>query len=104
MGKIKKIKWTEDGHSSFEDVIQYIAKDSPYYAGVFAEKILASIEKLKDFPESGRIVPEYNNPEIREIIYKSYRIVYKIVEDAIFVVLVVHGSRDLEALLQFDIS
>jgi plasmid stabilization system protein ParE len=104
MDKIRKIEWTDDGYSSFEEVIQYIAKDSPYYAGIVAEKILLAIEKLMDFPEIGRVVPEYNNPRIREIIYKNYRIVYKLVEDVIFVVLVVHGSRDLEALLQFDIG
>ena len=99
MDKIKKIKWTKDGYSSFEEVIQYIAKDSPYYARTFAKKILSSIEKLTDFPEIGRVVPEYNNPKIREIIYQNYRIVYKTVEDMIFVVLVVHGSRNLEAIL-----
>ena len=99
MAKIKKIAWTEDGSSSFEEVIEYIAKDSPYYAGITAEKIFSSIERLEDSPGICRIVPEYNNPNIREIIYKSYRIVYKIVEDTIFVVLVVHGARDLKALL-----
>ena len=56
--------------SDFKEVIEYIAKASPYYAGITAEKILSSIERLEDSPGIGIIVPEYNNPNIREIIYK----------------------------------
>ncbi len=94
-----KIRWTEDGSNSFEDIVDYISLDSPYYAGVFAKKIFESIEKLKEYPEIGRVVPEYNTPQIRELIYQNYRIVYKIVEDTVFIALVIHGSKKLENLL-----
>lgn len=67
----------------------------PYYGGGFAKGILACIEKLTDFPLAGRIVPEYNNPVLRELIYQNYRIVYKIGIKEVFVVLVIHGSREL---------
>jgi addiction module RelE/StbE family toxin len=96
MDKIAKILWTENGSNSFEEIVQYIAKDSPHYAGNFAKKILSSIENLEHFPEIGRIVPEYNRPDLREIIYQNYRIVYKIVGDAIYIALVVHGCRNIQ--------
>lgn len=99
MDKIEKILWTEDGYSSFDEVVQYIAKDSPYYASNFAKKITSTIEILKDFPEIGRIVPEYNKPDLRELIYQNYRIVYRIVNDAIYIVLVIHGARNLTDIL-----
>lgn len=95
MDSVEKVVWTEDGIKSFENVIQYISGDSYHYAANFARKILFSIERLIDFPRSGRIVPEYNIPEIREIIYQNYRIVYKIGKQAIYIVLVIHGSREL---------
>ncbi len=95
MDKIEKIVWTEDGISSLEDVAGYIAKDSPYYASNFIKKILYSIEKLTNFPQVGRIVPEYNDPTIRELIYQNYRIVYKIKSRVIYIALVVHGFKKL---------
>lgn len=99
MDSVEKIIWTEDGIKSFENVIQYISGDSCYYAANFAKRILFSIERLNDFPYSGRIVPEYNIPEIREIIYQNYRIVYKIGKQAIYIVLVIHGSHELPVVI-----
>jgi plasmid stabilization system protein ParE len=95
MDKIEKIIWTQDGIDSLEDIILYIAKDSVYYASNFAKNILTRIENLMKFPYSGRIVPEYSNPAIREIIYQNYRIVYKIEKKTIFLALVTHGSQTL---------
>ncbi|MBI4650302.1 type II toxin-antitoxin system RelE/ParE family toxin [Candidatus Desantisbacteria bacterium] len=99
MDKIEKLIWTEDGIKSFEDVIQYISYDSPYYASDFAKKILLSIEKLNTFPQIGRLVPEYSNPDIRELIYQNYRIVYKINKNVIYLVLVIHGSHELPKII-----
>ena len=70
----------------------------------YKDQKLMSAAELKEIGNPGEVEKNVLGKEIREIIYKSYRIVYKIVEDMIFVVLVVHGSRDLEALLQFDIG
>jgi plasmid stabilization system protein ParE len=97
--KIEKIIWAEDGIKSFEDTIHYIAKDSPYYASSFANKILFSIEKLTWYPNIGRIVPEYNIPSIRELIYQNYRIVYKIDNKAVYILLVIHGTHGLPEII-----
>ena len=97
MAKIKKLIWTKDGIKSFEEVIQYISKDSFYYASNFAKKVLFYIEKLKHFPNIGRIVPEYNEPDIRELIYQNYRIVYKVDRKIVYVLLVIHGTRELQS-------
>lgn len=95
MAQIKRLIWTYDGIESFEGVIQYIAEDSTYYASNFAKNILQAIERLETFPHMGRIVPEYNNPDIRELIYQNYRIVYKIEKKAVYLALVIHGSKEL---------
>ena len=99
MDKIERIIWTEDGIKSFEDIVQYISIDSEYYASNFARKLLLVIERLEIFPRSGRIVPEYNNPDIRELIYQNYRVVYKISNKAVYVVLVIHGTKQLPEII-----
>jgi len=68
MDEVEKVIWTDDAIKSLEDIVDYIAEDSPYYASCFAKNILVCIEKVTDFPLIGRIVPEYDIPEIREII------------------------------------
>lgn len=98
MDKIKKILWSNLGLSSLNDIISYIAKDSDLYASNFAKRMLERIEILKTFPQIGRVVPEYNNPRIREIIYQNYRVVYKINDDLIIIVYIGHGARELPSL------
>ncbi|ODS36499.1 hypothetical protein BEH94_11280 [Candidatus Altiarchaeales archaeon WOR_SM1_SCG] len=99
MDKIEKIIWTDDGINSFEDIVRYISMDSEYYASNFAKKVLLSIETLKIFPRIGRVVPEYNNPNIREIIYQNYRIVYKLSDKAVYIVLIIHGAKNLPKII-----
>ncbi|MGH8525589.1 MAG: type II toxin-antitoxin system RelE/ParE family toxin [Gammaproteobacteria bacterium] len=54
-----------------------MAADSPLYADLVVRRLVAAVDRLRTFPESGRMVPERNNPEIRELIVKPYRIVYR---------------------------
>ena len=63
-----------------------------HYANKFAEGAFDATERLTVFPESGRIVPEYQNPDIREIVYGSYRIIYEIVNNGVYVVAVGRGE------------
>ena len=99
MDQIEKIVWTADGAGSFEDVVEYISRDSVFYAGDFAEKILLSLEKLKSFPNMGRVVPEYNDPTLRELIYQNYRIVYRLRGSVVYIVLITHGARQLPTII-----
>lgn len=91
-----KIIWSEGALQDIDEVISFIAKNSIHYAVNFASKIIDSVEILKTFPEIGRIVPEYDNPNLREIIYRNYRIVYKISIDTVEIVTVFQGSKQLE--------
>jgi len=73
-----KIVWSEEALKDIEEIISFISKDSELYAVNFSSKIISAVETLKVLPEIGRIVPEYGDPKIREIIYRNYRIVYQI--------------------------
>lgn len=74
---------------------EYIAKDSPLYADVFVDRLIGSAERLQEFPRSGRIVPEYADPDIREVIVGSYRIVYRLRGGAVEIATVFHSARPL---------
>lgn len=90
-----KIRWSPRAASNFEDICKYIAKDSPHYSSLFAKKINSIIRTIPQFPESGRVIPEYKDKNIREKIYENYRIVYRRKGDFIEIVAICHGARPL---------
>ncbi|MBI5874586.1 MAG: type II toxin-antitoxin system RelE/ParE family toxin [Deltaproteobacteria bacterium] len=94
-----KIKWSPRAASNLEDICDYIAKDSEYYALLFAKKVTAIIKAIPQFPKSGRIVPEYNDENLREKIYENYRIVYRLKGDFVEIVAICHGAISLESIL-----
>ncbi len=91
-----RIIWSPDAAADLEAICEYIAKDSEHYARVFAQGVINAVERLLIFPESGRIVPEYNQKDLREIIFQNYRIVYRIKSNAIEIVTITHGARLME--------
>lgn len=70
------VRWTQKAANDLEDIGNYIEKDSKKYASIVVKRIYSSTLLLKDFPEIGRVVPEFNNKSIRELIEGKYRIVY----------------------------
>ena len=88
-----KIEWSPKSLKNLEEIAEFISQNSPLYAPVFVRKIINSVERLKDFPLSGRVVPEFNKKELREVIFHNYRIVYRVKESVVEIVLVTHGSK-----------
>lgn len=78
------------------DIAAYIALDQPSAAVQWAEKIFNSVERLSDFPESGRVVPEIHRNEIREIVQDNYRVIYKVKPKEILVLVVKSYHQKLE--------
>ncbi|MCJ7784294.1 MAG: type II toxin-antitoxin system RelE/ParE family toxin [Desulfobacterales bacterium] len=93
-----KIKWSPRAASNLEEICNYIAKDSEYYSILFAKKIINIVKAIPQFPKSGRIVPEYKDDSLREKIYGSYRIVYRLKADVVEIVAICHGSRSLDRI------
>ena len=59
---------------------RYIARDSDFYAADLVEQVVLSVEKLLRFPKLGRVVSETQDEKIRELVYQSYRIIYRAAE------------------------
>jgi len=90
------VRWTPQAAEDLEAIANYIAVDSTHYAKLFTVDMLSVVERLSDFPLSGRSVPECNDPAIREILFGSYRIVYRVKSDMVELLTVYHGSRLLD--------
>jgi plasmid stabilization system protein ParE len=90
-----KVKWSPRAVANIEEICNYIAKDSEYYAIHLAKKVTAMIKAIPQFPRSGRIVPEYGDENLREKIYGNYRIVYRLKEGLIEIVSICHGANPL---------
>lgn len=92
----KKIRWSPKAVESLEEICQFIAKDSEYHASIFAKKVVSLIKNIPNFPKAGRIVPEYEDENLRERIFQNYRIVYRIKQDIIEIVVISHSAKQLE--------
>jgi len=94
-----KINWTSLAVSDLKGVFDYIADDSSRYAQITAGKIHYRVQTLTDQPYSGRIVPEFEDTTIRELISGNYRIIYSIVNDyQIDVLRIYHSARSLKEI------
>jgi plasmid stabilization system protein ParE len=69
-----EVRWTPQAVEDLEVITDFIATDSVHYASLFAMDVLTAVERLTTFPASGRIVPDMNDPAIREIILGNYRL------------------------------
>jgi prevent-host-death family protein len=88
-----KIRWSPLAVSRITDIGDYIAIDYPERALRIVKEIIRSVSRLKQFPKSGRIVPEFENPDIREVLHPPYRILYQEYGDAIEILTVMHSRQ-----------
>lgn len=75
-----KIVWSPLALERVEDIAQYIAEDKPAAAAKWVDELFSTVERLADFTESGRIVPEVGAQRIREVIFGAYRVIYSVKE------------------------
>ena len=74
-----KVIWSPAARDDLHDIVVFIARDNPQRAMSFGYQLISKTDRLEDFPKLGRMVPEYQNQSIREIILRPYRIVYRAV-------------------------
>jgi len=94
------VAWTEVATEDLNEVAEFIARDSVFYASAVVREARAAARSLRRFAERGRVVPEGGRPDIREIFVRDFRLIYHIVGRRVFVVAFIHGARDLAALWQ----
>jgi plasmid stabilization system protein ParE len=88
-----KIQFTPTARAQFLSALSYIRKDKPSDAVNFRNRAEKILRRLEDFPESGKIIPEFPDLPYREVIISPYRFFYKCKNDAIWIVAVWHGAQ-----------
>lgn len=87
-----EIEWSPLALGRVEDIAEYIAHDDPGAAARWIDELFSTIERLGDFPQSGRMVPEVGVQRIREVIVGAYRVIYS-VKDNVQILTVRRGSQ-----------
>lgn len=90
-----EIRWTEQAVDDLVSIRDFIARDSRVFARLIVEELCLSVEQLVEFPDSGRVVPERGDPQIRELIRPPYRLIYRRHADAVEILTVIHSARKI---------
>jgi toxin ParE1/3/4 len=91
-----EVRWTPQAADNPDAIAEFISQDSPHYSSLFVLDVLCAVDRLIQSPKSGRIVPEINDPLVREVILGNYRIIYRLRQDLVEILTVFHGSRLLD--------
>ncbi|MBK8434815.1 MAG: type II toxin-antitoxin system RelE/ParE family toxin [Chloroflexi bacterium] len=90
-----QVYWTETAIQHLQAVYDYIAQTSPVYAQRIVDRLTKRSQQIMQFPYSGRMVPEYEADNIREVREGSYRLIYRILPKQIDVLAIIHEAREL---------
>ena len=93
-----EVAWSPEAIEDLESIGAYIERDSPFYAHAVLGRIVEVGQGLAQFPNLGRVVPEFNDPALRERFVYSYRVVYKIEPNRVLIIAVIHGRRLIEPI------
>ena len=90
-----KVHWTDTAVEHLQAIHAYIAKNSPQYALRIVDRLTRRSQQIADFPLSGRVVPEFEHGQIREVLEGPYRIIYYIKLAQIDVLAVIHAAQEI---------
>jgi plasmid stabilization system protein ParE len=95
---VRTVLWTTRAQDDLGSIRAFVSQDSPRFAAVIVSRLIAATDRLAPYPESGRTVPEFADPTIREVVHPPYRIVYRLVGlDEVHVLTVHHASQRFPA-------
>ena len=89
------VRWTDAAQNQLAAIHAYIAANSPEYARRTVDRLTQRSRQIAQYPKSGRMVPEYESDDLREVIEGSYRVIYRIFADRIDVIAVLHCARNV---------
>lgn len=89
-----QVIWAPSALDDVESIAEYIARDSIEMASLFVSRLFDATDRLQEFPFSGRIISELSNPDCREVIYGTYRIMYRVEGNEVWITGVIHGARE----------
>jgi len=94
-----EVLWSLTAGEDLREIEDFIARDSVLHAVGFVDYLVESAGILQKSPNIGRIVPEFGRTDLRELLFRAYRIVYLLKDDVVTILRVIHGARDLSDLV-----
>ena len=89
-----EVIWSPSALQDVHQIAEFISRDSSDQAALFVTRLIEATDRLAELPRSGRVIPEIGDPDCREILYGAYRVMHRVVGDAVWITGVVHGARD----------
>ncbi len=93
-----KLIWSQEALDGLSAIQEYISRDNPHAAEQFIHRLVRRTNLLLEQPRMGRLVPEYDRPDLRELIEGNSRIIYLVQADAVALVSVIEAHRRLPRL------
>lgn len=90
-----EIIWSVWASDDLVSIAEHISRDSESYAATVVRELVAAARSLRVFAERGRRVPEYDDPSVRELIVRKYRLVYRVHAERVVVLRIIHGAREM---------
>lgn len=97
-----EVRWAQAAFDDLDSIATYIGKDSPHYAATFVREALEAGSSLAHMAQRGRVVPEWHEKNMRELLLGNYRLIYQVTDKVVHVVGLVHGARDLDLLWKHE--
>ncbi len=94
-----QIIWTEPALNNLNDIAEYIAVSNIYAAKQLVDNVFNKVQRLEQFPESGRIPEEIETLNYREVVVNPCRVFYKIEGDSVYILHVLRQERDLRKFM-----
>ncbi|MBX3421742.1 MAG: type II toxin-antitoxin system RelE/ParE family toxin [Pirellulaceae bacterium] len=92
-----KVFWTHQAQDDLRAIRSHIARDAPVTAAAYVRRLRESVGRLREFPLSGQIVPEFGREEIREVLQGNYRLIYRVGNNRVDILTVFHSAQILDA-------
>jgi plasmid stabilization system protein ParE len=90
---VTDLAWSPRAIEDLRSIRSFIGRNSGHYGALVAHQLIDAAQRRRVFPESGHVVPETNDPQVREIVWRSYRLVYRIRRESVEIVTVFLGPR-----------
>jgi toxin ParE1/3/4 len=97
-----QIIWTEPALNDLNEIAEYIALDKPIAAKTLVRNVFETVQRLKDFPESGKKPEELPKTEYREVIVGPCRVFYRVNGESVYILYVMRGERELRRFILSD--
>lgn len=94
-----RVDWSRSARDDLLEIRGFINRDSPHYAEQFTRRIVLATRRLREFPDSGRMIPELGERDFREVIVQSYRVMYRREPNRVLILAIMHGARQFTSEL-----